>query len=72
VPLKQPPLQQSERLKQPWSPGGMQSTHVFVVVSQMPEQHCEPLVQPLSFGRQHALLAQTWPLPVQAVVQLPQ
>jgi hypothetical protein len=42
--------------------------------SQAPEQHSGPLEQPtvLLFGRQHLLLEQTWPLPVQAVLQLPQ
>jgi hypothetical protein len=51
----------------------MQDTHVLVVVSQRPEQHCEPLVQAvvLLFGRQQVLLEQIWPL-LQEMVQLPQ
>jgi hypothetical protein len=55
-------------------PAGKQLTHVCVeVVSQRrPEQHCESLVQLLPLGTQHVPLEQTWPLPVQAWLQLPQ
>jgi hypothetical protein len=69
VPLSQLPSQHCESYVQP--PAGL-GRQAHAPKGQWFEQHCKPLVQPLSFGRQHALWEQTWPLPVQAVVQLPQ
>jgi hypothetical protein len=44
------------------------------VVQQAPEQQSEFCVQATAFpsGRQQLLLEQTWPLPVQVLLQLPQ
>jgi hypothetical protein len=60
MPPEQVPLQQSEGVVQPESPNRMHISHVLVVVSQMPEQHCEPLVQAVAllFGMQHLPLVQ--------------
>jgi hypothetical protein len=70
VPLEQAlPEQQSESCAQPLSPFWMQAWHAPAVVSQIPEQHWEPLVQVtvLLFGMQQVPLGQVSP----ALQQMP-